>query len=225
MIAEKQLFKRAILEALSQKYEQELAGCREDAKCSREHYLRVSEITGSPLVQVMGRRRSIRRTFVAILIAAALLLAGCAAYVYRNEIKSFIEEFYDTYIKVSYSDEQTENESYIKDIYSLSYVPEGFQLVSEIKNSLYVKYLWKTTTGNTLVFEQKLIKETDFFMDSDVENMLCIEYNGISVYCRSSNNVWLYVWKDGKYGMSIYSEHKFSDEVLEKIIDGIVILE
>ena len=225
MTAEKQLFKSAILEALSQKYEQELAGCQEDAKCSKEHYLRISKITGIPLARVMGKRRSIRRTFVAILIAAALLLAGCAAYVYRNEIKSFIEEFYDTYIKVSNSDEQTENESYIKDIYSLSYVPEEFQLVSEIKNSLYVKYLWKTTTGNTLVFEQKLIKETDFFMDSDVENMLCIEYNGISVYCRSSNNVWLYVWKDGKYGMSIYSEHKFSDEVLEKIIDGIVILE
>ena len=225
MIAEKQLFKRAILEALSQKYEQELAGCREDAKCSREHYLRVSEITGSPLVQVMGKRRSIRRTFVAILIAAALLLAGCTAYVYRNAIKDFFEEVYDTHIKVSYSGEQIDYELYIKEFYSLSYVPEGFQLVSEIKNSLYVKYLWKTTTGNTLVFEQKLIKETDFFMDSDVENMLCIEYNGISVYCRSSNNVWLYVWKDGKYGMSIYSEHKFSDEVLEKIIDGIVILE
>jgi hypothetical protein len=225
MIAEKQLFKRAILEALSQKYEQELAGCREDAKCSREHYLRVSEITGSPLVQVMGKRRSIRRTFVAILIAAALLLAGCTAYVYRNAIKDFFEEVYDTHIKVFYSGEQTDNELYIKEFYSLSYVPEGYQLVREVKNEVCVQYIWESQTGNTLVFEQKLIKESDYFIDSDIENMLCTEYNGISVYLRSNNNVWLYLWNDGKYAMSIDSEQKLSDEVLERIIDGILILE
>lgn len=225
MTAEKQLFKSAILEALSQKYEQELAECREDAKCSKEHYLRISEITGIPLARVMGKQRSLRRTFVAVLIAAALLLAGCTAYVYRNAIKDFFEEVYDTHIKLSYSGEQTDNELYIKEFYSLSYVPEGYQLVSELKNALYVKYMWKSQTGNTLVFEQSLIKESDFFLDSNAENMLCTEYNGISVYLRSSNNVWLYFWNDGKYAMSIDSEQKFSDDELEKIIDGIVILE
>jgi hypothetical protein len=76
-----------------------------------------------------------------------------------------------------------------------------------------------------LVFEQKLIKESDYFIDSDIENMLCTEYNGISVYLRSNNNVWLYLWNDGKYAMSIDSEQKLSDEVLERIIDGILILE
>ena len=225
MTAEKQLFKSAILEALSQKYEQELAECREDAKCSKEHYLRISEITGLPLARVMGKRRSLRRTFVAVLIAAALLLAGCTAYVYRNAIKDFFEEVYDTHIKLSYSGEQTDNELYIKDIYSLSYVPEGYQLVREVKNEVCVRYIWESKSGDTLVFQQSLINESDFFLDSDAENMLCTEYNGISVYLRSSNNVWLYFWNDGKYGISIDSEQKLSDEVLEKIIDGIVILE
>ena len=173
----------------------------------------------------MGKRRSIKRTFVAILIAAALLLAGCTAYVYRNAIKDFFEEVYDTHIKVSYSREQTDNELYIKEFYSLSYVPEGYQLVREVKNGVCVQYIWESQTGNTLVFEQKLIKESGYFIDSDVENMLCTEYNGISVYLRSNNNVWLYLWNDGKYGMYFYSEQKFSDDELGKIIDGIVILE
>lgn len=225
MIAEKQLFKSAILEALSQKYEQELAKCQENAKCSKEHYLRISKITGIPPARVMGKRRSIRKTFVAVLIAAALLLAGCTAYVYRNTIKEFFEEVYDTHIKVSYSGEQTDNESYIKEVYSLSYVPEGYQLVKEVKNEVCVRYIWESQTGNTLVFQQSLIKESDFFIDSDVENMLCIEYNGISVYLRSNNNVWLYLWNDGKYGMSIDSEQKLSEDELEKIIDGIVFLD
>ena len=225
MIAEKQLFKRAILEALSQKYEQELAGCREDAKCSREHYLRVSEITGSPLVQVMGKRRSLRRTFVAVLIAAALLLAGCTAYVYRNAIKDFFEEVYDTHIKVSYSGEQIDNELYIKEFYSLSYVPEGYQLVREVKNEVCVRYIWESKSGDTLVFQQSLINESDFFLDSDTEDMQCIEYNGVFVYLRSVDNLWIYLWNDGKYGMYIDSDQKLSDDELEKIIDGIVILE
>ena len=225
MTVEKQLFKSAILEALSQKYEQELAECREDAKCSKSHYLRISEITGIPLARVMGKRRSLRRTFVAVLIAAALLLAGCTAYVYRNAIKDFFEEVYDTHIKLSYSGEQTDNELYIKEFYSLSYVPEGYQLVREVKNEVCVQYAWESKNGDTLIFEQSLINESDYFIDSDVENMLCTEYNGISVYLRSNNNVWLYLWNDGKYAMSIDSEQKLSDEVLERIIDGIVILE
>lgn len=225
MTAEKQLFKNAILEALSQKYEQELAECREDAKCSKGHYLRVSEITGIPLARVMGKRRSLRRTFVAILIAAALLLAGCTAYVYRNAIKDFFEEVYDTHIKVFYSGERTDNELYIKDIYSLSCVPEGYQLVKEEKNPVCVRYIWESENGDTLIFEQKLIKESDLFIDSEVDNMLCVDYNGIFVYLRSNNDAWLYLWNDGKYGMYIYSEQKISDDELKKIIDGIVILE
>ena len=175
MIAEKQLFKRAILEALSQKYEQELAECREDAKCSKEHYLRISEITGIPLARGMGKRRSLRRTFVAVLIAAALLLAGCTAYVYRNAIKDFFEEVYDTHIKVFYSGEQTDNELYIKEFYSLSYVPEGYQLVREVKNEVCVRYIWESQTANTLVFQQSLINESDFFLDSDTEDMQCMQ--------------------------------------------------
>lgn len=225
MIAEKQLFKRAILEALSQKYEQELAGCQEDAKCSKEHFLRISKITGIPLARVMGKRRSIRRTFVAILIAAALLLAGCTAYVYRNAIKDFFEEVYDTHIKVFYSGEQTDNELYIKEFYSLSYVPEGYQLVREVKNEVCVRYIWESQTGNTLVFQQSLINESDFFLDSDTEDMQCIEYNGVFVYLRSVDNLWIYLWNDGKYGMYIDSDQKLSDDELEKIVDGIVILE
>ena len=225
MTAEKQLFKSAILEALSQKYEQELAECREDAKCSKEHYLRISEITGIPLARVMGKRRSLRRTFVAVLIAAALLLAGCTAYVYRNTIKDFIEEFYDNYIKVSYTEEQPKNESCIKDTYSLSYVPEGYHLVREVKNEVCVQYAWESKNGDTLIFEQSLINESDFFLDSDAEDMQCIEYNGVFVYLRMFDDLWLYLWNDGIYGMSIASEQKLSDEVLEKIINGVVISE
>lgn len=225
MTAEKQLFKSAILEALSQKYEQELAECREDAKCSKEHYLRISEITGIPLARVMGKRRSLRRTFVAVLIAAALLLAGCTAYVYRNAIKDFFEEVYDTHIKVSYSGEQTDNELYIKEFYSLSYVPEGYQLVREVKNEVCVRYIWESKSADTLVFQQSLINESDFFLDSDTEDMQCIEYNGVFVYLRSVDNLWIYLWNDGKYGMYIDSDQKLSDDELEKIIDGIVILE
>ena len=225
MTAEKQLFKSAILEALSQKYEQELAECREDAKCSKEHYLRISEITGLPLARVMGKQRSLRRTFVAVLIAAALLLAGCTAYVYRNTIKEFFEEVYDTHIKLSYSGEQTDNELYIKEFYSLSYVPEGYQLVREVKNEVCVRYIWESKSGDTLVFQQSLINESDFFLDSDTEDMQCIEYNGVFVYLRSVDNLWIYLWNDGKYGMYIDSDQKLSDDELEKIIDGIVILE
>ena len=96
MTTDKALFKKAVLEVLSQNYEQELANCQETAKCSKKHYFRISEIIGIPVSRLISKRRSIKKTLVALLIASALLLAGCTAYIYRNEIKGFIEEFYDT---------------------------------------------------------------------------------------------------------------------------------
>lgn len=225
MIAEKQLFKRAILEALSQKYEQELAGCQEDAKCSKEHYLRISKITGIHLARVMGKRRSIGRTFVAILIAAALLLAGCTAYVYRNEIKDFIEEFYDNYIKVSYSEGKINENFEITEFYSLSYVPAGYELISETHNTLYAGYWWKSSSGEVIIFEQIPNDKSKNTLDLENGYTKNINFGNINIYCRVEQNCCFYLWNNGKYLFSMTSSKDISEEELFRIFNGIVVID
>ena len=223
MTSERQLFKKAILEALSQQYEQELAECKEDAKCSKAHYIRMSEITGIPLTRLMRKRKGFKRTFVAILIAAALLLAGCTVYVYRDEIRDFIEEFYDTYIKVTYTAEQMENKVYIEEFYSLSYVPEEYELVSEYKDILRTKYIWETTSGNMIIFEQLLVDGAYMVYDTEEGNRKVINCGDIVIYSYANNDHYRYMWNDGKYTMSLYSNEQLVEEWLKAILDGLIV--
>lgn len=223
MTTDKALFKKAVLEVLSQNYEQELANCQETAKCSKKHYVRISEIIGIPVSRLISKRRSIKKTLVALLIASALLLAGCTAYIYRNEIKGFIEEFYDTYVKVSYSGEQANNDSQIEEYYSLSYVPEGYKLVSESQTPLYVRYKWTTDTGKKLMFEQMLIDVSSHSLDSEKGSALIITHNQLNIYCRINNGSFHYFWNDGKYILNLYSSVELHQDELKKIIDSILL--
>ena len=87
----KQLMKKAFIEAMWEKYSEELAKCNENEVCSAEHKKRILKIISNSAVTT-HRKCFTRRTVVALLIAAALLLAGCTAYVYREQIGNFFIE-------------------------------------------------------------------------------------------------------------------------------------
>lgn len=86
------LLKQAIGEALSRKYEEELALCEEGAECSPGHYKKMSRILGFR-VGATGSRR-LKRKWVAAILAAALLLSGCVFSLLRMENTLSFENTY-----------------------------------------------------------------------------------------------------------------------------------
>lgn len=99
-----ELFKQALIEATCNVYDRELALCEQDIKCSRRHYAKMRKILGVTILPATSRKMQIKRRVLAALIAAVMLLTGCTAYAYREEIKKFIETVLDDYIRVSYND-------------------------------------------------------------------------------------------------------------------------
>ena len=80
-----ELFKQAINEALTNKFQRMADACDEEIVCSRRHRKAMRAI-------VSGKtpRKPLSTKMIAILVAAAvLLLAGCAI-IYRDEIREFI---------------------------------------------------------------------------------------------------------------------------------------
>ena len=88
----------AISEGLVLKYEDEMSTIEKHPRCSKQHYEKMSEILG---FKVKPPRRISKKGLAAILLAAALLLTGCA--VFRNEIRDFIIEIYETFVNVSFN--------------------------------------------------------------------------------------------------------------------------
>ena len=99
--AENDLFRRAIVEALSQNNREELAECTDPVVCSKQHYRKMSAILGFRVRKPIMWTRT-RKMWVAAIIAAALLLTGCAVANYKA-IGEFIINIYEDIIKMQMS--------------------------------------------------------------------------------------------------------------------------
>jgi len=155
--ADRKLLGKVLLEALSEKYDEELKQCKKYDSCSDEHLEKMSEILGFDVTRNRPVSRSRKKMWVAILIAAALLLMGCTAYVYRKEIKGFVMEIYKEYAKVNFSDVDLDNvPRTVEDKYTLGYVPEGYELVEEIADFSFVYQRFNNNAGEIVIFTQSL---------------------------------------------------------------------
>ena len=218
----KEIFSRAIIEGFEEKYREGLAvSASESGEFSRTYARRMSSIIGSKVKYVADKHTRIKRAALAALIAAALLLAGCAAIVYKEQIGDFFVEIRDTYIKGDFIKDEDENNQIIEEYYTLTYVPEGYELVEEYSNVYLARSVWKNDEEKSIVFDQSPINSVKYTIDG--ENGFTDTYilGENTVYCRIIDETYYYIWNNEKYAFSLYSDTKINEEEIIQIIDGI----
>lgn len=212
------LFKRALVEGLSNKIDREISKCKEDIVVSPAHDRAMNEIITA--AERKSSRSARFKKIIAILVAAALLLTGCAV-IYRDEIRSFIEEIYETFVKVNYTDSTEDNEA-IEDAYELSYLPDGYRLEKECLYSTKIKYKYKNPAGGIILYEQRKWDSLTFY--ADIENGYKKMLYGIcsyDIYYKETKEHVSYIWNDGEYMFRMYFNEIISGEELKLIIEGI----
>lgn len=217
--AERDLFRKAVTEAFVRKFDRELTDCPFSADCSETHVRRMEAIMADGLKVI--QRRKCKNWVVALLVAAALLLTACTVYVYRGEIRAYIERVYEERIRVTYYDPDNEIEySIITEYYTLGYVPEGYVLESEQRFPTVNNCSWKNKQGNYIFFEQHILDGFNTSMDSENGQPSVIICEEFEVYCLIAE-VSTYMWNDGMYAYKIRSSEKISDDELVQIISGL----
>jgi hypothetical protein len=136
----------AISEGLVLKYEDEMSTIEKHPRCSKRHYKKMSEILG---FKVKAPRRINKKGMAAILLAAALLLTGCA--VFKNEIRDFFVEVYETFVKVTF-DNGKDDEQIISEAYELTYMLEGYEQTETIVNPAIVRYEYRNSEEHVIIF-------------------------------------------------------------------------
>lgn len=216
-----QLFRQALWEATCNVYEREMAENVQNAKCSRRHYANMRKILDVAVLPAANRKAQIRRRVIAALIAAVLLLTGCATYAYREEIKAFIETIFDDYVRVTYDDkEEPADSAKITDYYTLGYVPEGYELVSEMRRPTNVKYKWQNSVGEYIVLAQCNAEISVFGLDTETEDFDLIQIGQYEVYYRSTG-IDYYIWNDGRYAYQLTISAQLSQDVILALIEGL----
>ena len=207
--------KQALLEVQIQELEEILALYPDDIPVSRKHKRAMRRI-------LRDRRRAARNRIIAIVVAAALtLLVGCSVYANRRRIADFIEELFDDHSKVlTFDDSNAKKE--IEEVYTLTFVPDGYVLESNTANPLFCIENW-VKDSEKIIFEQQLLSTRYFYDTERSEDYQLITIDTIEFYFRESVGTFQYLWTDGNYLYSIQFTEDFSEEIIMHIIDGIEI--
>ena len=212
-----ELFKQALNEAVSNKFDKMADECTEEIVYSERHKLAMRTI-------VYGKADTKRvwspkmKRIIAILIAAALLLTSCGI-IFRNEIREIFEEFF---VKLTYDGDNESTES-IKDVYYLSYVPEGYTLKREITTDVFIQYTFEDNNGHFIKYEQRAIISSDFYIDIEQGYSQINEIENYEIYYRTANDYHFYIWNDKEYSLQIQSSAILSNEEIVQLIEGIEI--
>ena len=210
-----ELFKQAISEGLSEKFDSVVNSYTDEIVCSEKHNIAMRTI-------VYGKTDAKRtwsprmKRIIAILVAAALLFTSCGI-IFRNEISEVIEEFF---VKLTYSGDGTGSDT-IEDVYELTYLPGGYHLIEKKARPLRIQWEYTNENNDIIQFEQRVLDESGFAVDSESGYSQMRGIEECDVYYRFTEKYHYYIWNDGKYAMTIKSKMELSNEQIVQIIYGI----
>ncbi len=167
-----------------------------------------------------------RRAVVALIAAASLLLVGCTAYIKRNEIVRFVKEVYEKYSTVSI--EKLSDEAPLEAIateYTLTYLPDGYELINNYSNSVKEKRIWQNNTGDRIIFLQTIFDSSLYVLDESrgtFEVFFIGEYQVYS-WINTSTEKHICIWTDEIYTFTLEFPVTLSNEEIEAMILSIAV--
>ena len=179
-----ELFKQAISDGLSKKFDSVVSSYTDEIVCSEQHNFAMRTM-------VYGKADAKRtwspkmKRIIAILVAAALLLTSCAV-IFRNEIREVVNEFFAKYV---YSGDKTDTDA-IEEVYELTYLPEGYTFENEIITPLCVQYILVDENDNAIIFEQRILDKSDFTVNSEKGYSKIEEIEKYSIFYKK---YWIFV--------------------------------
>ena len=209
-----ELFKQAISEGLSDRFDSVVDSCTEEIVCSEKHKLAMRTIVYGKVGT--GRTMSPKmRKIIAILVAAALLLTSCAV-IFRNEIREIFEEFF---VKITCSN--SEDGKVIEEVYKRGYLPDGYSLNDEVITPVRTQYEFTNDKEDYIWFEQRILDGSDFTFNSESGYSKIVEIDYYDVYYKYTETHHSYIWHNGKYAFSLRLNQNLSTKEIELIISGI----
>ena len=215
-----ELFKQAISEGLSERFDSVVKNCTDEIVCSEKHKIAMRTIVYGKIDTKRSLSPKMRR-IIAILVAAALLLTSCGI-IFRNEIREIFEDVYDFFIAVTYT-EKGSNGEIVEEVYELGYLPEGYSLSNKNIRPIGVRYEYKNENGDYIWFDQKMIDGTNFYVDSESGFARINNIENYEVYYRFADQKHVYVWNDGKYSFKLSSVNLITNEELVFLLEGLTI--
>ena len=162
-----------------------------------------------------------KRAVACILIVAMLFASSMTIEAVREPVVEFFVSVYEKFAEIFFGDDEIENSpDAIEEIYTLGYVPEGYEFVSREITIQQVKTIW-TDGENEIMFEQ-YIKKISSFLDNEETN-LEITDEDVSFAYVYKNGIKIIYWNNEEYVFVLKIPKDISKDECIKYINSLTI--
>ena len=169
-------------------------------------------------VNTVGKRIAM----IAVVIALAFGLSMSVSAV-REPVVKFFVHIYERFVEFFYDDDVvTKAPDTIETVYTLGYVPEGYELESCNIADIVTRMVWVNDAGEKIVFSQKVLTANDLidYENADYEIVYLKETKILFV---RKNNKKSYYWNSEEYFFTLIFPIEMSEEGCSASIESIVL--
>lgn len=158
-------------------------------------------------------RRKISKALIAATIAIIVLFTGLMSVsASREKIIEFVENILSQYTQIELSEDSPETPDTIETAYTISNIPEGFNLKQYDLEETGVFAIWHNDTGEEIVLRQDILN-ADFSIDNEFDYEKTT-INSYPAYIYGDKLTHFISWSDGEYWFTIHVPTKYRSSLL-----------
>lgn len=164
-----------------------------------------------------------KKQAVAILIAICIFLGlSVGVYAAREPIVEFFLNVKEKFSEVFFNQEDIEKApKTIETVYTLGYVPEGYELSDRKIYNKNVKTIWKTSLGTEIIFDQSCINNSEKTIDNEDNDLEIFYIENTKIITYEKFDQRKLIWNNEKYIFSLTVPKKISSEEYKNIINSL----
>ncbi|MBQ8496051.1 MAG: DUF4367 domain-containing protein [Clostridia bacterium] len=158
---------------------------------------------------------------IAVCLAVVILIGSVLGCVMAKEpIFEFFTEVYEKFTEFFFEDENEGASDVITEVHTLTYVPEGYELVESPtltgdNNELYT--VWENNDGEKIIFYQSaFVTKTTIDSENAQKGILS---NGLQIVMIQKDKVIYIYWNDNQYAYTLIVQDMNEKQIIE-ILDS-----
>lgn len=168
-------------------------------------------------VNTIGKRIAVIAVAIAITFALSMSVSAV-----REPVVEFFVNIYEKFVEFFYDEgDIAKAPDTIETVYTLGYVPEGYELESCSLNELYTTFVWKNDVGEQIVFSQGLL-DSYSLIDNENSNYEIMRVNDITVAFLEKGDIRYYYWNTKNYRFILHMSSDISYDIFDSLINSII---
>ena len=160
---------------------------------------------------------------IAGIAAAVLIVFSCSMTVkaVRKPIVEFITNIYEEFVEIFFEKDDVANApDAIETVYTLGFIPEGYNIEQSLIGDTLIFMVWKNETGEILIFSQNTL-DASSILDTEESNYDVIEWGGHRIAFAEKYGAKHFYWNSDQYAFSLTVSSDMPQEQIFSLIDSL----